>query len=56
MWNVEWTPEQINHPAFGLRVQAQCYGPNNHEEDHAYRGSARVDHANLTVYFEPACE
>jgi hypothetical protein len=49
LWGqASWTPEDVNNFYFGLAVRAT-----NSPETASARGNAYIDHAKLTLYFQP---
>jgi hypothetical protein len=54
-WSLQGGPALVNAPDFGLRIVGECRGPTGFEDNDAYKGAARVDYAELAVYYEPAC-
>ena len=54
-WSLDGGPPQVNQPDFGVRLNAECKAPTDASAPHDYQASARIDYADLTVYYQPAC-
>lgn len=44
-WNTSWTPNQINHPTFGVQVMVRAFGGNI---------TPNIDAISITVYYSSA--
>ncbi|MBW2453318.1 MAG: hypothetical protein JRI68_02355 [Deltaproteobacteria bacterium] len=49
LWGTPFTPAQVNHPAFGVRMRCRL------EAAPAYPGSPRIDRVQIQVFYETAC-
>jgi hypothetical protein len=51
LWQLDWPLEQVNSATLSLRIQGECTGGTPDTST----ATARVDYAELVMYYRPAC-